>query len=128
MLCRGKNESATLDELKHAFAEAEQALGEQLAEDQEFWASCPVLTGDWPDAWRRGWVYDYIFVERLWRAVKYEEVYFHDYRTVSEARYRLENYFHFYHTERMERRSHAMHKKNIQGDFYSAPCGYSNLC
>lgn len=59
MLCRGKNESATLDELKHAFAEAEQALGEQLAEDQEFWASCPVLTGDWPDAWRRGWVYDF---------------------------------------------------------------------
>ena len=42
--------------------------------------------------------------KRLWRTVKYEEVYLHDYRTVSEARYRLENYFHFYHTEMMERK------------------------
>jgi len=59
VLSRGKNESSTLEELRHAFAEAEQELGKQLAEDQEFWASCPVLTGDWPDAWRRGWVYDF---------------------------------------------------------------------
>jgi hypothetical protein len=59
MLCRGKSESSALEELRHACAGAEQELGEQLAEDQEFWASCPVLTGDWPDAWRRGWVYDF---------------------------------------------------------------------
>ena len=30
----------------------------------------------------RGRVYDNIFVERLWRTVKYEEVYLHEYRTV----------------------------------------------
>ena len=34
----------------------------------------------------RGRVYDNIFVERLWRSVKYEEVYLHDYMTVPEAR------------------------------------------
>lgn len=49
----------------------------------------------------RGRVYDNIFVERLWRAVKYEEVYLHEYRTVSEARQGLGNYFLFYNMERL---------------------------
>jgi putative transposase len=48
----------------------------------------------------RGRVFDNIFVERLWRSVKYEEVYLHEYRTVSEARQRLADYFHFYNTGR----------------------------
>jgi hypothetical protein len=48
-----------------------------------------------------GRVYDNIFVKRLWRTVKYEEVYLHDYRTVSEARSLLSIYFHFYNTERL---------------------------
>jgi putative transposase len=34
----------------------------------------------------RGRAYDNIFVERLWRSVKYEEVYLHDYATPVEAR------------------------------------------
>jgi len=49
----------------------------------------------------RGRVYDNIFVERLWRTVKYEEVYLHDYRSVSEARFRLGDYFQFYNMERI---------------------------
>ncbi|MCD6486273.1 MAG: transposase, partial [Syntrophobacterales bacterium] len=49
----------------------------------------------------RGRFYDNIFVERFWRTVKYEEVYLHDYRTVSEARSLLSIYFHFYNTERL---------------------------
>lgn len=49
----------------------------------------------------RGRVYDNIFVERLWRTVKYEEVYLHQYLTVAEARRSLERYFHFYNTERI---------------------------
>ena len=48
----------------------------------------------------RGRLYDNIFVERLWRTIKYEEVYLHDYRNVSEARERLSFYFDFYNTER----------------------------
>ncbi len=39
---------------------------------------------------------DNIFVERLWRAVKYEEVYLKAYASVLEAQKRLEDYFRFY--------------------------------
>lgn len=49
----------------------------------------------------RGRAFDNIFVERLWRSVKYEEVYLHQYTTVSEARRNLEQYFRFYNTERL---------------------------
>lgn len=48
----------------------------------------------------RGRALDNVFVERLWRSVKYEEVYLKDYQTVSEARKGLEDYFHFYNYKR----------------------------
>lgn len=48
----------------------------------------------------KGRAFDNIFIERLWRSVKYEEVYTHDYRTVSEAKEKLSFYFKFYTTER----------------------------
>jgi len=48
----------------------------------------------------RGRVFDNIFVERLWRTVKYEEVYLKDYLGVSETRAGLHQYFGFYNTER----------------------------
>jgi putative transposase len=48
----------------------------------------------------RGRALDNIFVERLWRSVKYEEVYLKDYQTVSEARSSLKQYFQFYNHER----------------------------
>ncbi len=43
---------------------------------------------------------DNIFIERLWRSVKYEEVYLHDYETVPVAVQGLKNYFGFYNTDR----------------------------
>lgn len=49
----------------------------------------------------RGRAFDNIFVERLWRTVKYEEVYMKSYETVAEARQSLARYFHFYNTERL---------------------------
>jgi putative transposase len=49
----------------------------------------------------RGRVFDNIFIERLWRSVKYEEVYLHDYQTVAEARGGLGRYFEFYNNERL---------------------------
>ena len=49
----------------------------------------------------RGRVFDNIFVERLWRTVKYEEVYLNDYQSVTDARVGLENYFNFYNSERL---------------------------
>jgi putative transposase len=48
----------------------------------------------------RGRAFDNIFVERLWRSVKYEEVYLHDYEAVAVARSRLRLYFLFYNDER----------------------------
>ena len=45
------------------------------------------------------WV-DNVLVERLWRSVKYEEVYLRAYESVSEARSRLGDYFRFYNAER----------------------------
>jgi len=49
----------------------------------------------------RGRAFDNIFVERLWRTVKYEEVYLKDYRNVPEARHGLGNYFLFYNDQRI---------------------------
>jgi putative transposase len=49
----------------------------------------------------RGRAFDNIFVERLWRSVKYEEVYLKEYGVVDEARRGLRDYFVFYNTERL---------------------------
>ena len=48
----------------------------------------------------RGRVLDNIFTERLWRTVKYEEVYLHNYDSPKEARQGLRRYFDFYNYER----------------------------
>lgn len=48
----------------------------------------------------RGRAMDNIFTERLWRSVKYEEVYLKDYTTVLEAKENLSEYFNFYNYER----------------------------
>jgi len=49
----------------------------------------------------KGRVFDNIFVERLWRTVKYEEVYLKEYVTPREAEKSLDRYFHFYNEERL---------------------------
>ena len=43
---------------------------------------------------------DNLFIERLWRSVKYEEVYLKAYQDGRDARISLGNYFRFYNTER----------------------------
>ena len=48
----------------------------------------------------RGRALDNIFVERLWRSVKYEEVYLKGYQAVDEAYQGLDRYFDFYNNER----------------------------
>ena len=45
------------------------------------------------------WV-DNVFVERLWKSVKYEHVYLHAYENVSEARQQVASYFEFYNARR----------------------------
>lgn len=53
------------------------------------------ISMDGQGAWR-----DNVFVERLWRSVKYEEVYLHAYDSPSEARIGLNKYFQFYNQRR----------------------------
>jgi putative transposase len=49
----------------------------------------------------RGRALDNIFVERLWRSVKYEKVYLNDFQTVKEAYNGLKDYFEFYNHRRI---------------------------
>ena len=49
----------------------------------------------------RGRALDNIFVERLWRTVKYENIYMNEYQTVPELRSGLKRYFEFYNQERL---------------------------
>jgi putative transposase len=56
------------------------------------------ISMDGKGSWR-----DNVFVERLWRSVKYEEVYLRAYESVSEARASIGRYFSFYN----ERRPHS---------------------
>lgn len=58
-LARGANEAWALRELREGRAAALPALRAQLAADEAFWSRCPQLAGDWPVAWRHGWVYDW---------------------------------------------------------------------
>jgi len=53
------------------------------------------ISMDGKGAWR-----DNVFVERLWRSVKYEEVYLRAYDTVAEARAAIGRYLSFYNTRR----------------------------
>ncbi len=48
----------------------------------------------------KGRALDNIFIERLWRSLKYEEVYLKDYASVNEARKSIGEYFRFYNTRR----------------------------
>lgn len=67
------------------------------------------ISMDGKGCWR-----DNIFVERLWRTVKYEEVYLHAYDSVSEARKGLEKYFMFYN----QKRSHTTLDDKTPDEFY----------
>jgi putative transposase len=53
------------------------------------------ISMDGKGAWR-----DNVFIERLWRSIKYEEVYLRAYASVSEARAGIGRYLTFYNTRR----------------------------
>jgi len=57
-----------------------------------------------------------VFIERLWRSVKYEEVYLHAYENGSEARSGLAKYFAFYNA----RRTHQSHGYQTPDAMYFA--------
>jgi len=49
----------------------------------------------------RGRAMDNVFIERLWRTVKYEEIYLKDYDSAWEVQDSLTEYFHYYCDERI---------------------------
>jgi putative transposase len=67
------------------------------------------ISMDGKGAWR-----DNVFVERLWKSVKYEEVYLKAYNTVSEAKTSLARYFEFYN----RRRPHSSLDRMTPDRFY----------
>jgi putative transposase len=62
----------------------------QILKDAEI-----AISMDGKGAWR-----DNVFVERLWRTIKYEEVYLHAYNNVPEARAAIRKYLSFYNAKR----------------------------
>jgi putative transposase len=48
----------------------------------------------------KGRALDNIFVERLWRSLKYEDIYLNDYRSMGELKTAIKRYFHFFNAER----------------------------
>jgi len=68
----------------------------------------------------RGRAYDNIFVERLWRSVKYEDIYLNGYSTMGELHVGLTKYFDFYNSERPHQ---ALENQTPQSVYKSASGG-----
>jgi len=69
------------------------------------------ISMDGKGAWR-----DNVFVERLWRSIKYEEVYLHAYDSVGQAKFGIARYISFYNS----RRPHSSLDKQTPDEFYFA--------
>jgi len=67
------------------------------------------ISMDGKGAWR-----DNVFVERLWKTVKYEHVYLHAYESTSEAKSKINHYFEFYN----RRRPHSKLDRLTPDQFY----------
>ena len=63
----------------------------------------------------RGRCLDNVFVERLWRTVKYEEVYLKDYEDAWEAETSLREYFEFYCHDRRHQELGESHAAEVYG-------------
>lgn len=66
----------------------------------------------------RGRVFDNILIERLWRSLKYQDIYIKEYNTVMDLNAGLDAYFHFYNYERphqsLDNKTPAMVYYNIE--------------
>jgi hypothetical protein len=56
-ISRGLNEKSTIKRHDEALTNARSTLIEKIQNDREFYANTPVLTGDWPEAWKHGFIY-----------------------------------------------------------------------
>ncbi len=74
------------------------------------------ISMDGKGAWR-----DNVFVERLWKTIKYEEVYLHAYDTVSDAKAGLARYIDFYNRRRPHRALDGMTPDAVYFDSLPVP-------
>jgi hypothetical protein len=58
-LIRDVAQQAAAYKAKSALQNFEARFAELLQDDNRFWSSCPQLSGDWPEVWKRGLVYDW---------------------------------------------------------------------
>lgn len=70
----------------------------------------------------KGRCMDNIFVERLWRSLKYEDVYLHAYTSVAEARAGIAAWLHFYNEERL----HQAHGYRTPRQIYEEQCPWTS--
>jgi putative transposase len=73
------------------------------------------ISMDGKGCWR-----DNVFVERLWKTIKYEEIYLHAYNSVSDARAGIGNYLSFYN----HRRPHTEHGGDTPDNMYFSCSSY----
>lgn len=69
-----------------------------------------------------GRAFDNIMVERLWRTVKYEDIYIRDYKTPVEVRFGLNRYFEYYNNDRR----HSSLGRKTPADVYNLDNGNDN--
>ncbi len=67
----------------------------------------------------KGRALDNIFVERLWRSLKYEDIYIKDYRTMLELKAGVKNYFEFFNAERFHQSLDYATPDEIYGKAFS---------
>lgn len=71
---------------------------------------------------------DNIFIERLWRSVKYEEVYLKVYDTVDHLRQSLKKYFHFYNAKRPHQGCGGKAPDEVYYQQEEKPATVENIC
>jgi len=69
----------------------------------------------------KGRALDNIFTERLWRTIKYEEVYLHEYESPKDARQHLRDYLQFYNHQRLHQSLNYRPPASVY--FAPRPCG-----
>ena len=69
----------------------------------------------------KGRCLDNIFVERLWRSLKYEDIYLHAYASVPEAKAGIGDWLHFYNEERL----HQAHGYRTPRQIYEEQCRWT---
>ena len=58
ILARGVSQDEAYQRWEDGIEEIALAEAQHRADDEQFWSRAPQLSGDWPDSWRRGLVYD----------------------------------------------------------------------